>query len=73
MISLSLTTDEIKFLMEKWQKQGLSFRESSNRLNEMKIKLHNLILKLQKKNKTPEEINKKFKQKFEEMLMKFEI
>ena len=67
---MCLDRNEIKFLIEKWTKSGMSRADSCKRMDKLKIGLHNLVMKLKNKGKDEEYIDKMFKEKFHEACMK---
>jgi len=65
MVSMCLKSDELKFLLEKWTRAGMSRKDACIRMDKLKIDLHNLVMKLKNKGKDEDYINKEFRRKFE--------
>lgn len=67
-----LSKCERQFLFRKYVQSGLSFEEANKKVSDFNIQLFELRERLKSKNKTKKDIDKKFKEKFEELCQKLE-
>ncbi len=68
-----LTKVECEVLWRKYVKGGFNSFEANEKLEKTKSFLKGLVLKLRKKNKSDEEIEKKFQRAFELLCQKLEV
>lgn len=66
-----LTRAEKSLLFRKYRNEGLSSIDSQVKLDKVCEYLRNLILELKRKNLTETNINKKFREEFEKLCMKY--
>ena len=71
--SLALTKIEKEILYRKYRSAGCSSWEAQEKIKTFCEYLHNLVVKLMTKNKSKGEIEKRFRQEFEEMCQKLEV
>lgn len=69
---MHLKKEEKTLLWNKYVKIGISSNEANERLQEFVNYLNKLEIKLKNKNKTPEEIEKKFRNEFYKLMQKIE-
>jgi len=69
---MHLRKEEKTLLFNKYRKSGLSAEEAQWRLLEFVSFLNNLISNLKAQKKSKKHINERFKQEFEEMIMKID-
>ena len=67
-----ITNLESEVLYKKLRKAGLTPEEASERIKEIKTYLKKLEEKMLKKNKTNDEINKRFREEFEKVYMQLD-
>lgn len=65
---LGLSGDEKKFLHRKYYKEGLTYRESANKVDAVNKKMHQMVLMLNKKKTSPKKIADKFDLEFQKLL-----
>lgn len=67
----SLSSVERQVLYKKYRSENLSSEEANARIDKIKVRLRELVESLKAKNKTKEEINKRFKAEFEKLAQSY--
>lgn len=70
-MNYTLTLDEKQFLLRKYMKKGLDFKDAKKKVSENQEFLRDVVKRLKQKKLSDKELNKRFRKEFEKLCREY--